>query len=233
MPVNEFLGAPVAEDPRAGEEPAAQVEGAAPDGANGSAIRAGEPESGGPDEHSSAVMEAPAAAAVPATTVEDESAASPRRVPLTEWCQLAAEAVKRRQRLERKRLETWAERGRVCLAADISRAEVPGLAALEDIRFSLTTTEPGVDKSPLEVILWLEQAGTEVSVSIDTVMGRSEIFSSEMPARLIVPATGRYIVTAGVSNVLLQPCTDVRPEAKVKLRVRVYLRGRTARSGGW
>lgn len=152
------------------------------------------------------------------------SSGRPLRTPLPEWSMSAAQAVKRRRSSEQRRVARWIEGGRRWLVAEKSNASLPGLGALEGLRFTLTSAEAGIDHSPLEVALRLDRPGTEVSVFVDGMLGPAHVFAAELPAPLIAPSSGLFFFTVKIDNALLQPRVAGGPYVKAKLRVKAFLR---------
>jgi ABC-type polysaccharide/polyol phosphate transport system ATPase subunit len=153
----------------------------------------------------------------------DADGAPPARVPLPEWSERARQAAEHRKMADRNRIERWNQIERPWLSAEKSIASVPGLGELEDLRFNLGD---GIetDKSSLQITVRVEMPGTEVSILVDGLVGKTHIYSSEIPACLSVPAAGCYFFTTYIDNILFQARVFDLPYAKCKLRIKVHLR---------
>jgi ABC-type polysaccharide/polyol phosphate transport system ATPase subunit len=156
----------------------------------------------------------------------------PSRAQVPEWSRLAQNAVERRKIAERERIEKWTKTDRKWLWTEMAFPRAPGLGELVDIRLDLGDGING-NESSLQIAVRLEKPGTEVSVLVDGVLGQTQthIYSAELPAPLLVPASGLYFFTVNIDDVLLQPRVLDQPYTKTKLRVKVYLRA--ADSAQW
>jgi hypothetical protein len=145
-------------------------------------------------------------------------------IPVPEWARLAAKAIRRRKRIEQKWMARRTEGGQTLLSIDRKRPNLSGLGALEEVCFKFAGNDAVADKSSLELVLKLDNPGTEVLVTVEGVHDQNHVFTSELPVPLIAPKSGNYFLTLEIDNALLRPRTFEREYAKGRLRIRAYLR---------